>query len=168
MEHRTRRLAGWLRTGSTMGIVALPSGVAAALAIGSAKVPVPPGAEAGGGETALALAVGLVPLALALWLLWLMRGLFGLCRDGRALSEEAARGVGRMGWALVALAVLGVVVPTLQTLIVTWDEGPGRRTLAIAFGSGEAGLVLAGGLMAVLGSAMREGAAAVRETAGFV
>jgi hypothetical protein len=97
-----------------------------------------------------------------------VRALLEHCRHGRALTEDAAAEVGRIGSLLVALAAAGVAAPTLQTLIVTWDEGPGQRALAVGLGSGQMGLLLAGGLMAVLGAAMREGAAAVRETAGFV
>lgn len=168
MEHRIRRLAGWLGRGSTLGIVVLPLGVAGAVATGTMEVPLPPGAALGEGERALSLAVGMVPVALAMWVLWIARDLFELCRRARVLSEEAARAVGRIGAVLVALAGAGLVVPTVQTLIVTWDEGPGGRVLAITLGSGEFGLLLAGGLMTVLGAAMRDGAAAVRENAGFV
>lgn len=168
MDDGVRRLSGLLRRAATLALVALPLGVASSVIVSGVDLPVPEAVAVSDREAVAVKLLGLVPMGIALWILVLMRRLFGLFRDGRALSEGAATAVGRMGRALVLLAAMGLVVPTLQILVVTLDEGPGLRQLSIAFGSGEVGLALAGGLMAVLGAAMREGAAAARENASFV
>lgn len=176
MSDRVITSSAWLWWASTAALVLIPPGVAAGLYLrgldGAALIaslpPMPQGVSADRTEVGWAIMLGLVPLGLGLRLLWLMRGLFGLFRAGSALSDAAAERIGAMGRTLVLLAFVGVLTPTLQILVVTWDEAPGSRQLSVAVSAEAVGLVLAGGLMALIGAALGRGAEAARENAGFV
>ena len=117
------------------------------------------------GKAALANGIGAVSLPVLLLTFAQMRGLFARYRQGEILSDPCALHVLRIGQSLVVLAGLGVLLPTLQRLALTFDNPPGARVLAIGLDSGSLGMALAGGLLVVIGWVMRE---ASRELAEFV
>ena len=171
-----RQLSAWLAVGATALAAVLP--VLAALTAARdglrcegllrALAPLPRGTEASAGEVWLCLGLAALPVAAAVWALLSARRLFLLYAGGHALTAGAAGAVASIGRALVAMAVLDLLVPALQTLIVTMDNPAGSRQLSVALDSGAMGLLLAGGLMAVMGAAMRQAAAQRAELEGFV
>lgn len=115
-----------------------------------------------------AVAVGLIPACAALYLLWQMQALFRLYRRGTVLTAAAAVRISRLGVGLLALSVITVASRTAQILILTSSNAPGARVLAIQLGASDVALVLAGGLMIVIGAAMAAAAAMAEDHAQIV
>lgn len=109
--------------------------------------------------------IGALTLPFLIILLAQMRALFARYAAGDVLSAPCARHIRRIGQMLVALALLGVLVPTLQVLALTWDNPEGQKVLTIGLTGETLGFVLAGGLMTVIGWVM---GAAGREVEAFV
>ncbi len=115
------------------------------------------------GLVAAVALVSVVPMVAAL------RGmvrLFAAYRDGEVLSAENADAILGIGRNFLVVAAFTVLVPTLQTLILSWNAT--QRSLAIGLDQGTLGFLLAAGLLTVIGWAMREAAAVKAENAGFV
>ncbi|MBP9047146.1 MAG: DUF2975 domain-containing protein, partial [Tabrizicola sp.] len=92
--------------------------------------------------------------------------LFGAYRDGEVLSRDNADTILRIGRNLLIVAAFTVLVPTLQTLILSWSAA--QRMLSIGLDQGTLGFLMAAGLLTVIGWAMREAAAVKAENAAFV
>ncbi|PWL35674.1 hypothetical protein [Marivita sp. XM-24bin2] len=112
--------------------------------------------------------VGLVPWGIGAWVLYQVQALFALYRNNRALTIEAALIIRNIGVGLVLIAVAQVVTRSVQSLMLTSANVAGERMLAIQFGFAQVGLVLAAGLMVVIGRSMVEAARAVDDMRGFV
>jgi hypothetical protein len=95
-----------------------------------------------------------------------MARLFDRYRMGEVLSDANADTILSIGRALLLVAVFTVVVPTLQTLILSWKAA--QRTLSIGLDGGTLGFLMAAGLLTVIGWAMREAARVKAENEGFV
>ncbi|SHI04593.1 hypothetical protein [Marivita hallyeonensis] len=112
--------------------------------------------------------VGLAPWAIALWVLYQAQALFGLYRDGKALTRDAAHRIFQLGLGLVLVAITAVLARTAQILILTWANEDGTRMLAVSFGFTHVALLLAAGLMTIIGRSMIEAADAVDDMRGIV
>ncbi len=95
-----------------------------------------------------------------------MAGLFARYRAGEVLSEANAARILSAGRWLIAVAVTGVLVPTLQILVLTW-QGP-QRSLRIGLDGDTLGFLMAAGFLTVIGWAMREAARVKAENEAFV
>lgn len=115
------------------------------------------------GLVAATALVAVLPLVAALRA---MVRLFSRYREGEVLSLANADTILQIGRALVLVALFTVVVPTLQTLILSWNAP--QKTLSIGLDGGTLGFLMAAGLLTVIGWAMREAAAAKAENEGFV
>jgi hypothetical protein len=111
---------------------------------------------------ALAL-ISVLPMVAALRA---MAQLFDRYRMGEVLSDANADTILTIGRALLLVAVFTVLVPTLQTLILSWSTP--QRTLSIGIDGGTLGFLMAAGLLTVIGWAMREAARVKAENEGFV
>ena len=128
----------------------------------------PEGTALTGVKSSAVLAIGalaLVPITLSLWQ---MRGLFARYRRGEILSPACAGHIRRTGIALTVLALAQFLIRPLQILVLTADNPPGARMLAIGLSSEVLWLALAGGLLVLIGWVMAEAARAAEENAGFV
>lgn len=112
--------------------------------------------------------VGLVPWFIGAWVLYQAQVLFALFRDNRALTLEAAQIIRNLGLGLVLIALAQVATRTVQILILTSANADGDRMLAVQFSFAQVGLLLAAGLMVVIGRSMVEAARAVDDMRGFV
>lgn len=121
-----------------------------------------------GGLIAGVLAVGLVPVVAWLWTLNQMRRLFGSYRTGAILTDTSAATILGIGCGLLAIAVALLAVIPLQSVLLTWANGAGGRSLQVAVSSEMWALCLSGGLMIVIGWAMQEASAIKSENAAFV
>lgn len=99
------------------------------------------------------------------WIIWQMRRLFQRYKGGEVLTEPCAGHILRAGLGLISLAILLVVLPSLQILLLTLDNVNGTRLFSISISGAQIALALAGGLMMVVGWVMRE---ATREIESFV
>ena len=117
-------------------------------------------------QAGLVAAVALVSVLPMVAALRAMARLFGCYREGEVLSAANADTILQIGRALVLVAVFTVLVPTLQTLILTWHAP--QRQLSIGIDGGTLGFLMAAGLLTVIGWAMREAARVKAENEGFV
>jgi uncharacterized membrane protein len=97
-----------------------------------------------------------------------MRRLFGRYRRGEILSDACAADILRIGQALFAVAAMTVFVPTLQILILSWNNGPGAHIVYLGVEGSTLGFLLSGGLLIVIGWVMREAAQVAEDAKGFV
>lgn len=173
---RIARLSGLLQTAVAAMLVLLPLAVAWSVATGlsdpealRAQFPDLPAATAvPPGKAGAVAALGALALIPAMAALVHMRGLFALYRRGEILTQASAERIRGIGCAFVVLALAGTVLHTAQVLLLTIDNPAGQRALTIRLDSNSVGFLLAGGLLVVIGWAMREAARAAEENAGFV
>ena len=161
--HRIRRLSRVMRAACTAGMVAVPGAVALSWlafdgwrsAAPALNVPVPDSLPLP--ALSIGLVVALIPAMVAVVALGRLRRLFGLYGSGRIFDLDAVTCLRQFAWAVLAMAVLQPFVGALLSVIITLDNPPGQRALALSFGSGEVGTALLGGLMVVIAWVMREG-----------
>jgi hypothetical protein len=127
---------------------------------------VPPGTVVTPAQAGLVAAVALVAVLPMVAALRGMVRLFSRYREAKVLSPENAETILRIGRAMLLVALFTVLVPMLQTLILSWNAP--QKTLAIGLDGGTLGFLMAAGLLTVIGWAMREAAAVKAENEGFV
>ncbi len=132
-----------------------------------ARVPaLPQGTPVTTGQAGLVAALGILSVLPMVAALRAMARLFGRYRDKDVLSVENANTILRIGRALILVAVFTVLVPTLQTLILSWNAP--QQTLAFGLDGGTLGFLMAAGLLTVIGWAMGEAARVKAENEEFV
>ncbi|MDP3195960.1 DUF2975 domain-containing protein [Tabrizicola sp.] len=112
--------------------------------------------------SALAL-VAVLPMVAAL------RGmvrLFDNYRAGEVLNVQNSATILRIGRNLLLVALFAVLVPTLQTLVLSWNAP--QKILAIGLDGGTLGFLVTAGLLTVIGWALREAAQVKAENEGFI
>lgn len=127
---------------------------------------VPAGTPVSTSQAGLVAAVALISVLPMVAALRGMVRLFGAYRDGEVLSDTNAHTILRIGRNLLLVAVFTVLLPTLQTLILSWHAT--QKTLSIAIDGGTLGFLMASGLLTVIGYAMGEAARVKAENEGFV
>ena len=127
---------------------------------------VPAGTPVTSVQAGLVAALALISVLPMVAALRRMVQLCGAYRDGEVLSRDNADTILRIGRNLLIVAALTVLVPTLQTLILSWSAA--QRMLSIGLDQGTLGFLMAAGLLTVIGWAMREAAAVKAENAAFV
>lgn len=110
-------------------------------------------------------ALSLPPLLMALDQ---ARRLFARYQAGEILSDACASHIHRVGQMLVTLAILDVILPTLQVLVLSWGNPVGQKMLQIGLSDETLGFLLAGGMLTVIGWVMREAARVKAENEEFV
>ncbi len=99
-----------------------------------------------------------LPMAVALFGLWHVRLLFGSYERGEIFTGAAARHIRLVGLAMAVNAVVSLLVHTLGSVLLTYDNAPGTRQLSISLSSDQYMLLLTGGLLIVIGWIMGEAA----------
>jgi hypothetical protein len=117
-------------------------------------------------QAGLVAAVALVSILPMVAALRGMVRLFGAYRDGEVLSAANALTILHIGRNLLLVALFTVLVPSLQTLILSWQAE--HRMLSIGLDGGTLGFLMAAGLLTVIGWAMAEAARVKAENAEFI
>ena len=127
-------------------------------------------AAAGATRTQLWLAtlLGLATLPVMLHVLMSMRRLFGHYSSGEVLSPLAAEALQSIGRGLLLLALLPLAIRPVQSVLLSWEAGPGQRMLAFRIHDEDIWLLLAAGLVTLVGWAMAEAARVAEDNRGFV
>lgn len=115
-----------------------------------------------------AMLVGSAPL---LWGLWILRQLFLSYADGSVFSQDAARQLKRVAYALLALVIARPVGNALFSLALSIDTvklPDGQGHLIIPMGLTEVWLGLAGSMVLVIAWIMGEAAKLADENKSFV
>jgi len=97
-----------------------------------------------------------------------MRKLFSAYVDGQVLTEASARLILKVGQGFLALAIVPFVIKPMQSVLLTLANPPGERSLAIGLDSDMMFFALSGGLLIVIGWAMREASDVASEYKSFV
>ncbi|HHL20403.1 MAG TPA: DUF2975 domain-containing protein [Aliiroseovarius sp.] len=176
MPNRIARLSVVLQWICRIALVILPLSMVAAAIYSfrdpSMLAPQFPGLDiaAPPGPAPLAIVFGLlaVPQLMALFVLWQLERLFGLYRRGDTLTTAPALRIRRIGLGVVAAALLSLLLRPVAGAILTLGNPAGERQLVVTLSSADIGLVLAGGLMVVIGWVMGEAARIAEENRGFV
>lgn len=112
--------------------------------------------------------VGLLPMALGLYLLWQLWRLFGEYGAGRVFTPEATLRLRRFAWAVLALVLQAPLLRAVLSVVLTLGNPPGRRQLVLGFGSDDyIGLLLALVLIAIA-TVMAEAVRIAQDHEGFV
>lgn len=166
---RITRLSNWLYWASTLLLWLLPAVIAWSL-IKSWSSPgwlagqfpdLPAATRLNPMKSTLVTLIGALSLPPMLLAFAQMRRLFARYRRADIMSDACARHILRAGQAMVALAVVGAVTPTLQMLALTLDNPVGQKVLTIGISGSTLGFLLAGGLLITIGWVMREAAAEI-------
>ena len=112
--------------------------------------------------------VSLVPLAVSLMAMWRLWGVFAEYAQGRVFSQRALtclRGFAR--WLMVD-AVLSPFYGAALSVIASWHNGPGKRTLSLEVSSSDYTQLLFGLVVLAICTVMVEAARVAEDNEGFV
>jgi hypothetical protein len=174
---RHLRLCAVVRAGALLGVamsLALPAifwtDAARVADLAPQIAGLPCGAAAVIDETARAwaVAISVVPIALAIAFFATVWRLFGEYRAGRALTLPAQRLLQRLAWLLLAIVLSQPLVRAAMSVALTMHNPAGKRHLVIGLGSNDyLGLIVALTLLAIA-TVMRQAVGAAEENRGFV
>lgn len=112
--------------------------------------------------------ITLAPLSLWLIGLWQARKCFRLFVAGEVFSAQTVRCLKRFaGWAAASVA-LGMVAATAISVVVTLNNPPGLRHLAIGIGSDQIFALFFAGMVWLMAAVIGQGRALAEENATFV
>lgn len=116
----------------------------------------------------LALSAGLVPLAILMWTILQMRRLFALFAQGSVLTRTVAGQIRRIGQGFLVLALAPFVVIPVQSVLLSWANPVGERSISVSFSSNMLGFAVVSGLLILIGWAMAQAADVAAENESFV
>lgn len=171
---RLRKLSGLLYWVALVLSVVLPVVVLVCAGKGVSDPPsllsrVPSIPDGNSVSTAQAGLVAILALVTVLPMVAALRGmvrLFGAYRDGEVLSTANAVAILHIGRNFLLVALFTVLVPSLQTVILSWQAE--QRQLSVGLDGGTLGFLMAAGLLTVIGWAMAEAAQVKAENEAFV
>ena len=117
---------------------------------------------------ALALLLAALPALAIEWGLWNAALLFRTYAAGSVLTEVAGRRLRHFGAALIALPVLAFLIHPLGSFLLTMNNPPGQRQIALSADFGGLILVVAGAIIIGIGWGMVEAARVADENRSFV
>ncbi len=121
-----------------------------------------------GWQRASLVLLSLLPVTtLALALLRARACLAGIAR-GACFAPETVAGLRGFATGVCATTLVGALVVTVSSAVLTYGLDPGRRQLAVSFGSHELLQLLVAGVTWVLAGALAEAQAVADENAQFV
>ena len=177
---RIASIARAAHAAATVGIVLLALGAAAMLLL-ALFAPLEAGAilreeltEAqmaqapGHGATILIFLIDQATTAVGLYALVMVRRLFAGYRRGEVFARAAAARLGRIGWAVLALAPVSTAAQTLAVLTATWANPPGERQFVIDIADSDVYAVVIGLALVAVARVMEEAARIAEENEGFV
>lgn len=108
------------------------------------------------------------PVAVMLYGIWHARRLFMSYEKGEIFTGRTAGHIRLVGLAMVISTALSVAVHTAGSVLLTYDNPPGSRALVVSLSGDTYSLLLAGGLLIVIGWVMREAARLSEENSQFI
>ncbi len=171
--HRVSKLARILEWLTVTGMVLLPLAIIIAVAAGpltpqTINVDFAVSPDATATQILIAFGLGMINPLILLLTLNEMRKLFGAYRTGEILTDHCARLIQRIGQGFVALAIATFLLRPIQMVLLTMANPPGERSVAIGLNSEMIFFALSGGLIIVIGWAMREASNVASENRSFV
>lgn len=105
----------------------------------------------------LAFLAGMIPAGALMYAVSGLRRLFGLYMQGRIFTGDNVRCFRRIGYALIWWAGASFVHIPLSSVIMSLENGPGKRMLTVALSSDQAINLLLGGVVLLVSWVMDEG-----------
>jgi len=106
---------------------------------------------------ALAFLAGMIPAGAVMYAVLGLRRLFGLYAKGRIFTGDNVRCFHKVGRALIWWAGASFIHVPLSSVIMTLENGPGKRMLTVALSSDQAITLLLGGVVLLVSWVMDEG-----------
>lgn len=116
----------------------------------------------------LATAVGLLQASIAVFAVWRLRQLFALYAEGQIFTAGNPRCLRHFAAAVCAFAVAKPITGALLSAVLTMNNPPGHRQIAITFGSSELTTLFIGCVFLVIAWIMGEAQALAEEQAEIV
>lgn len=116
----------------------------------------------------LAAAITISASMLGVYALWQLRSLFALFSQGVVFSSETTRRLNLFGIALLASTLLRPIVTTILSVVLTWGNPPGQRSVVVSLGSSDFMLLVFATTFLVITWVFREGQRLSQENAEFV
>lgn len=173
---RIQRLSRILAVSCLLLITLLPIAVAIYWSVADAgalavRANLPPGAIQGSLLTWQRIVGGLIsegPLALLLVGVWEARKCFKLFSAGQIFTTESVRYLRRFaGWAMVSVAA-GIVAATAISVVITLNNPPGMRRLAVSIGSDQVFMLFFAGMVWLMAAVISQGQILAEENATFI
>jgi hypothetical protein len=117
------------------------------------------------------LLAGLISLAasmLVVYALWQLRKLFVLFQQGVVFSAQTTRALNLFGIALLASVILKPITTAILSVVLTWGNPSGQRSVTVSLGSNELMLLLFAATFLAITWVFREGQRLSQENAEFV
>lgn len=109
-----------------------------------------------------------IPLALLMLGLWEARKCFKLFAVGQIFTAEAVLCLSRFaGWTMASV-IAGMAAATAISVLLTLNNPPGMRYLAVSFGSDQILMLLFSGMVWLMAAVISQGQALAEENATFV
>jgi hypothetical protein len=116
----------------------------------------------------LAGAIGLLQASIAVFAVWRLRQLFGLYAQGLIFTTENTRCMRHFAAAVVAFAIAKPITGALLSVVLTMNNPPGQRQLAISAGSSELTTLFIGGVFLIIAWIMDEAREMAEEQAEII
>lgn len=116
----------------------------------------------------VAVGLDLIPSIILLFTLNKMRQLFGSYRQGQILTDQSALLIQRIGQGFLSLAVAPFLLQPILSVVLSFANLPGERSVSISLNSEMFFFAAAGGLIIIIGWAMREASDMASENRAFV
>jgi hypothetical protein len=105
----------------------------------------------------LGFMVSMLPVAITMFGLYQLVQLFRSYESGRIFTIENVKRYKKLGYTLFASVFGGLVYEALITWVVTFHNAPGKREIAITFGSYDIITLIVGGIILLISWVMMEG-----------
>jgi hypothetical protein len=115
-----------------------------------------------------ALVFSLAAVALTVWALWSLRGLFLRYARGEVFTPAALRLLNNVAVALLASVVVTFAMHAPISLLLTWPLGHGHRAISLNIGSDDVVTLFIAGTVLVIARVMVEAGRIAEENAKFV
>lgn len=116
----------------------------------------------------LAIGIMLIPPVIVMFTLNAMRKLFRLYRQGHILTESCALFIQRIGQGFLALALVRLLMRPLLSGVLSLARPPDERSIAFILNGEMYFFAVSGGLILMIGWAMREASRVAAENRAFV
>ena len=116
----------------------------------------------------LAFAVGMLQAAIAIFAVWRLRQLFALYAEGLIFTADNTRWLRQFAAAVLTFAVAKPITGALLSVVLTLDNPPGQRQLAVTFGSSELTTLFIGCVFLIIAWIMDEARTLAEEQAEII
>lgn len=122
----------------------------------------------GAAQLILAAAISLISATVLIFALWHLRQLFAQFRAGNLFHPESTRHLYLFGVGLFLSAIIKPFVGMALSVVLTWGNPAGQRSLILEFGSQEIAQLLIAGTFMIITWVFCEGQRISQENAEFV